>query len=218
MNILAFDTSSSACSIALQCGDNIRSLHKIAPMQQARLILPMIQELMSEFSLEFAALDAIAYGRGPGSFTGIRIASSVAQGIAFAAQKPVISVSSLAILAETMLMEYQCANTLVAVDARMDQIYWAAYAAGSNGHVECEGEEYLCAAKDIPLVKKTNWCGAGDGWEKYADELKKCLGFTPTATYPAVQPEAKALLALARIKFENKQWTTADQALPVYLR
>ena len=172
MKILAFDTSATVCSVAIQNGEQVRFLHKIAPMQQAKLILPMIQTLLAEFSLTFEDLDAIAYGCGPGSFTGIRIANSVAQGIAFAAQKPVIQVSSLAILAEAAYLEHSCRKMLVAVDARMNQIYWASYAVGQKGYVELIGEEHLCVPDVANLPEKNDWCG-WSGWDKYTDYLKR---------------------------------------------
>jgi tRNA threonylcarbamoyladenosine biosynthesis protein TsaB len=188
MNILAFDTSASACSIALQKGEEIHCLHKIAPMQQAKLILPMIESLLAKTSLTLDDLDFIAYGRGPGSFTGIRIANTVAQGLAFAAKKPLVAISSLAILAETVCMKQKCRQARVVVDARMGQVYWADYEIGHRGHVELRGVEQLSALDALNLPE--------------TDEL----------------PCAEALLPLARIDFEENQWISAADAVPVYLR
>lgn len=218
MKILAFDTSSSVCSIAIQNGEQVNFSHKVAPMQQAKLILPMIQTLLAECSLTFADLDAIAYGYGPGSFTGIRIANSVAQGIAFAAEKPVIQVSSLAILAEAAFMEQSCKKMLVAVDARMNQIYWAFYAIGEKGYVELIGEEQICTPDIASLPLKNDWCGVGDGWDKYTDQLTARLGFKPEFIYASQLPSAQALLKLAKVKFDESQWVAAGDAAPVYLR
>jgi tRNA threonylcarbamoyladenosine biosynthesis protein TsaB len=187
-------------------------------MQQAKLILPMIHTLLAEASLTFADLNAIAYGCGPGSFTGIRIANSVAQGIAFAAQKPVIQVSSLAILAQAAFIEHSCTNMLVAVDARMNQIYWAFYTTGQKGYVELIGEEHICAPDAANLPEKKDWRGVGDGWDKYTDSLTERLGFKPESIYASQLPTAQALLQLANVKFEESQWVAADQAAPVYLR
>lgn len=185
-NILAFDTSASACSIALQKGEEIHCLHEVAPMQQAKLILPMIESLLVKTSLTLDELDFIAYGRGPGSFTGIRIANTVAQGLAFAAKKPLVAVSSLAILAETICMKQGCRRVRVSVDARMGQVYTAEYEIGQRGHVELRGEEALITQASI----------------QFTEEL----------------PSAEALLPLARLKFEEKLWVGARDALPVYLR
>lgn len=219
MKLLALETSGTACSVALQCGDQIKVLHQIAPMQQARLILEMIQQLYHEFSLNTDQLDAIAYGGGPGSFTGIRIANMVAQGLAFAAQKPIIRLSSLAALAQTVYLEQQCKNVLVAVDARMEQIYWAPYKMGSHGRMILTGQESLCAAHEVVLPEDTwGWSAAGDGWEKYSPVIEQRLGFKPEPIYPALVPSAEALLPLARFEFEQGTWMTASEATPIYLR
>jgi len=218
MKILALDTSTIACSVALQNGDDIKVLHKIAPLQQAQLILPMIHTLLDSFSLTPDNLDAIAYGCGPGSFTGIRIANSVAQGLGFAAQKPIIRISSLAVLAQTIFLERQCTQILVAVDARMRQVYWAIYEVKQTGCVALIGEERVCSPEDVNLPKEGNWCGVGDGFEKYKINLMMRLDLRPDAIYPSQLPTAFALLHLARKNFEQKEYITASQAAPVYLR
>lgn len=218
MKLLAFDTSSAACSVAIQNNDQIKFLHQHAPMQQAKLILPMIKELLESCSLTLEQLDAIAYGCGPGSFTGIRIANSVAQAIGFAAQKPLIPVSSLAVLAQTALLEHQCSDLLVAVDARMEQVYWAVYEAGQDGHVALINQEILCHPKEVKVPDKKHGCGVGDGWGIYAADLASSLGFKPDSIFASELPTAQALLQLAKIKFDKSQWIAAEQAIPVYLR
>ena len=124
MKILAIETSSHACSVALLNEDKVKISHIISPMQQAKLILPMIDELLKSSALTLNDLDAIAYGCGPGGFTGVRIAASVAQGLGFAVKLPIIPISSLAVMAEAAFLERQWRKLLVAVDARADQIYW----------------------------------------------------------------------------------------------
>ena len=218
MNILALDTSSTACSVAIQHADQIEYLHKNAPMQQAKLILPMIHELLAACSLSLDQIDAIAYGCGPGSFTGIRIASSVVQGLAYAADKPVIPISSLAALAQSAFMENQCTKMLVAVDARMEQIYWAVYEVGQTGCVELIGQEVLCKPEEIDLPEGSDWCGVGDGWEKYSENLSTRLGYQPEPLYTTQLPTAQAILQLAKLKFDKCQWIAASLATPTYLR
>lgn len=219
MNILAFDTSSTACTVALLHGKEIQAAHQIAPMQQAQLLLPMIQQLLDTASLTLAQLDAIAFGCGPGSFTGIRIASSVAQGLAFAASLPVIPVSSLAVMAQAAREERQWDKLLVAVDARMEQVYWAVYEANKAGHVALIGQESVGKPQDIPIPPDSlHWHGIGDGWEKYAEKLIEHLGFQPETLNPSQLPSAKALLTLAKMKFEQGDYTTAFYAFPAYLR
>ncbi len=208
--MLAFDTSASAISVALQKNDEVRILHQFAPMQQAKLILPMIQQLLADFSLTFTDLDAIAYGCGPGSFTGTRIASSVAQGLAFAADKPVIPVSSLAILAQTVYRKYQCRTIVIVVDARMEQVYFARYEVNQEGIACLVGEEQLCSPSDIHLPAGDDWCGAGDGWNRLSD-IKANI-------YADELPSADALLQLAMLKFAQNEGVNAAQAVPTYLR
>ncbi|RDI46067.1 tRNA threonylcarbamoyladenosine biosynthesis protein TsaB [Aquicella lusitana] len=220
VNILAFDTSSSACSIALRKGGEITVLHEIAPMQQARLILPMIQAALDSFSLTLHQLDAIAYGCGPGSFTGIRIASCTAQGLGFASAVPLVSISSLAALAQTVFMEQGFRKLLVALDARMGQVYWAAYEAGQEGRVQLIHQEQLCAPDEVDLPTQLHteqWYGVGDGWEKYGKIMSTALKFEP-AVVESQLPSARAMLELAEIKLQRGEYVTAGQALPAYLR
>jgi tRNA threonylcarbamoyladenosine biosynthesis protein TsaB len=225
LKILAFDTSSSACSVSLQNGHEIKSLHKIAPMQQARLILPAIQELLDSSSLTLNQLDAIAYGCGPGSFTGMRIASSVAQGIGLATKLPIIRISSLAAIAQAAFLERQWTKLLVALDARMEEVYWAVYKLGGHGRVELIGEEQVCDPKKVTMPesgesceKGLNWYGIGDGWEKYREVLITRLGFQPRIINALQLPTAEAILELAKTKLDQDDWVAAYDAIPTYLR
>ncbi|TAK77118.1 MAG: tRNA (adenosine(37)-N6)-threonylcarbamoyltransferase complex dimerization subunit type 1 TsaB [Gammaproteobacteria bacterium] len=220
MKILAFDTSSSACSVALQHDEVVHTLHTIAPMQQTKLILPMIQEVLDTASLTLNQLDAIAYSCGPGSFTGIRIASSVAQGIGLAVGLPIIQISSLAAIAQTAFMERQWTTLLVALDARMDQIYWARYKINPAGLAEIAGQEVLCAPEAIPLDATIGpeVAAVGEGWEKYGDRITTRLGFSVPAMHSAQLPHARAILALAKVKFDQADWVSAACAAPTYLR
>lgn len=218
MNILTLDTSSTACSLALQKGKELKTLHTIAPMQQAKLILPMIHELLESFALTPEDLDLIAYGGGPGSFTGIRIANSVAQGFGLGAQKPIIRISSLAALAQAAFLEYGHNEVLVAVDARMEQIYWASYKVMARGYMELVDQELLCAPEDITIPTGKNWCGVGDGWEKYQESLASKLDFKPYPIHIQPLPTAHAILQLAKIEFELGRQFTVSDAVPVYLR
>src|SRR3990167_429299 len=181
MIILAFDTSSTTCFVALLNTDNkegktVQSLHKTLPMQQGTLILPLVKQLLEESHLTLEQLDAVAIGAGPGSFTGIRIANSVAQGMSFAVKLPIVQVSSLAAIAQAAYIEKGHEHCLVAVDVRMEQIYWAAYQVNKAGCVELIGKEQVCKADEIELsneIKVIDWYGVGDGWEKYSADLCK---------------------------------------------
>lgn len=219
MNLLAFDTSSEASSAALLHHEVVKVVDQVAPMQQAKQLLPLIKTLLESNSLILKDLDAIAYGCGPGSFTGIRIASCVAQALGFVAEKPIIQISSLAAMAEGAYLSHQWKNVLVAVDARMGQIYWAVYRI-SQGHMELEGEEHICDPHKItlPIEKDAVWYGIGDGWAKYENNLTSTLGFKPKDINSAYIPKAAALIELAKVKYEQQDFIAASEALPDYLR
>lgn len=249
MKILALDTSSSACSVALLndvdlLAQPIISKHSQVPQQQGKFILPLIQELLDESNLTLQDLDAIAFGQGPGSFTGLRIASSVVQGLAFAAGLPIICVSSLAVIAQTALKDFPQAQTIfVAIDARMEQIYWAIYQV-VGASVKLIGEEHLCAADENIATRYAHlsldhtqgengyhssgrfWqqfdpytsIGVGDAWAIYQDILTKQLGFSPHQVHPQQLPHAEAVITLALAKYRSKAWTPITEALPNYCR
>lgn len=217
MKLLALDTSTAACSLAVQDGSRVNFLHEIAPMQQARLILPLIQRLMASSTLTLEQLDAIAFGCGPGSFTGLRIASSVAQGLAFASGKPVISISSLAALAQTAYAEHKISRICTLTDARMGQVYWADYEIDASGHACLKGEERVCSPEDVIFPDAVQWCGAGDGWAAYEKILNPRLG-GQIPLYPSLLPTAQAILCLARVKFDRQELLAPSDAIPVYLR
>ena len=216
LKILAFDTSSSTCSVAIQDGDFIQSLDKQLPMQQAKFILPMIHELLESTSIKLQELNAIAFGAGPGSFTGIRIASSVAQGLGLATGLPLISVSSLAALAQTAYLNYQYEKSVVAVDARTNQVYFAAYQANNGAHVELIGREELRSIDQVSLPNENDWYGIGDGWHNYSEGLTdQAKGLK--AIYSSISLTARAILMLARVKIDKGEWASALDAHPCYL-
>lgn len=222
MNLLAFDTSTTACSVALQKGEQVKVLHQVAPRQHAKLILLMIQELLRNSSLTLDALDALAFGCGPGSFTGIRIASSVAQGIGAVKQIPVIPISSLAAMAQaavTIKPFSPIKKYFVAIDAHMEKIYWAIYQINQQNIVELVGQEDLCSPEEVAIPQaSSDWVAIGDGWEKYQEKLFSSLTFTPSIIQPPELSIAAAILPLASIKLAQGQWINACDAIPVYLR
>jgi tRNA threonylcarbamoyladenosine biosynthesis protein TsaB len=219
MKLLAFDTSATACSVALLKDNEVSFSHQVAPMKQAKLILPAIDELLQNHALELNDLDAIAYGAGPGSFTGIRIAASVAQGLGFAAKKPLIAISSLAAMAQAAFMERQWEDVLVAVDARMDHIYWAQYKVNSSACVELQGEEHRLPPEWASMPHdEAEWYGVGDGWAKYKDKLMNRLKPQLSTIYACQLPTAKAILELAKPKLAKGEFLSIFEALPVYLR
>ncbi len=198
--ILAFDTSSSACSVALQTHHHIESIHTHAPMQHGKLILSMIQTLLQKTKLTIAQLNAVAYGVGPGRFTGVRLASSVAQSIQLGTKCRLIAISSLVIYAQTVFIEHPSYTKIcVALDARMGQVYWGQYEVNQQGYVVLIGQEQTATPEEIMVAITIADCGVGDGWEVYKERLISRIGFTPQHLLPAQLPNAKAILKLAEI-------------------
>jgi tRNA threonylcarbamoyladenosine biosynthesis protein TsaB len=218
MKLLAIDTSASACSVGLMLNEEIFSLHRVAPMQQTQLILPMLAEILQANNLELNQLDALVYGCGPGSFTGVRIAASVIQGLAFASQLPIIKISSLAATAQAAYNDLGWQKILVGMDARINEVYWSAYQVGGSGLVELVGQEAVCPPQGITVPETTDWCGVGSAWQVYLDTLLATLVFEPLGIDAARLPMAAGLLRLAKEKYLRKDFVGLHEALPVYLR
>ncbi len=218
MNILAIETSTQACSAALLCNGEILQRYQVAPRGHGDLILPMIDELMSESGLSPAQLSAVAFGRGPGAFTGVRIATSVAQGIAFGADLPVVPVSSLAALAQAGFRHKGYQALLCAVDARMGEIYWGAYQI-EQGVVSLLSDEHVCRPELAPLPPESSqWYGMGSGWQEYAECLSERFSLRPVSDDAGYLARAEEVAVLAQHAFEHGQAVSAEQAMPVYLR
>ncbi len=218
MKILAVDTATEACSAALLVDGALRERFELAPRAHARLLLPMLESLLAEAGLKPLQLDAIAFGRGPGSFTGLRIAASVAQGIAFAADLPVLPVSTLAALAWPVLCAERGAQVFAAIDARMGEIYWAAFAGAAQDGIVALSEEQVTPAAAVCVPAGTDWYGAGSGWAAYAQDLRAHFGASLRGIAADALPHAADIAALAAVDFAAGRAVPAEQALPVYLR
>ncbi len=218
MKLLALDTATEACSAALLIDGEWRERYVVAPRGHARLLLPMLDELLDEADLKPVQLDAIAFGRGPGSFTGVRIATSVAQGIAFAAELPVLPVSTLAALACAALQATTEKRILAAIDARMGEIYWAAYARDATALPQLLGEELVAAALSVQVALDVPWYGVGSGWAAYEEELRAQFGAALSGLDNQALPHAAQIAQLAARDFAAGLAVSAEQALPVYLR
>lgn len=212
--LLALDTATEACSVALLHDGKVTSHYEVIPRLHAQKLLPMIQQLLLEAGITLSAVDAIAFGRGPGAFTGVRIAIGVVQGLAFALQRPVLPVSNLAVLAQRALREHGVQQVAAAIDARMDEVYWGCYRE-TAGEMRLVGLEAVLApeAAVLPDEASGEWFGAGTGWG-YAERI--CV--KPSAQDSAMLPHAQDLLALARFAWARGEAIAADQAQPVYLR
>jgi tRNA threonylcarbamoyladenosine biosynthesis protein TsaB len=216
--ILAIETATEACSAALLQDDTILERFEVAPQGHARLILPMLESLLAEAGLVLGQLDALAFGRGPGSFTGVRIATGVVQGIAFGADLPVVPVSSLAAMAQGLVDREAAQRILCAFDARMGQLYWGAYVVGSNGLVTLQGEECLCNPDQLPAVAGGGWLGAGTGWLTHGETMTRILADALAGQHPQALPHARGVARLALHEYAQGRMVAADQAMPVYLR
>lgn len=216
MKLLALDTATEACSAALLSGDAVYERHDIAPRRHAELILPMVDGVLTEAGLGLNDLDAIAFGRGPGAFTGVRIAAGVTQGLALGAGLPVIPVSSLAALAQPALGK--AAVVLPAIDARMGEVYWAAYESDQDGLVTALAGEQVASPDAVQAPSPGKIFGVGSGWGTYRERLERILDGQISGVDPDRFPLAKDMLPLAVREYNSGRCVSAEQALPVYLR
>jgi len=218
MKLLAIETATEACSAALLLDGEILLRYEIKPRGHSELILGMMQELLVEAGLGLRQLDALAYGRGPGSFTGVRIASGVIQGAAFAADLPVVPVSTLAALAQRAFREKGEPNLLPAYDARMGELYWAAYQVGEEGLVSLVIPEQVADAERVRLPPMGEWYGVGSGWGIQGGRLAARLGDDLLGYQANVHCSAREVAQLAAADFQQGLSVAPEQALPVYLR
>lgn len=219
MKIIAIETATEACSAALYIDGEVRHISQIAPRQHAELILGMCGQLLDEAGLAMAELDGIGFGRGPGAFTGVRIATGVAQGLAWAADLPVVPVSSLAALAQGAYRQHMARYILTAIDARMDEVYAAAYAINDDGIAILIDEERVCAPDKLVLPGVgDNWFGAGSGWQTHEAPLHALCAAWLEGYVADSYPQAQDIAVLAAHALKAGQYVDAAHALPVYLR
>ena len=182
----------------------------------------MIEALLAEAGGRVTDLDGIAFGRGPGSFTGVRIAVSVAQGIAFGADLPALPVSTLAAMAQAAWRRHGWRRVLCALDARMEEVYWGSYVLAAEGVMRLSGEELVCPPARVPRPDGEQWQGAGPGWASYGETLTQALAGALGAGLGGSDPEiactARALGEIALVDAGSGGGVEAEQALPVYLR
>lgn len=213
MNLLAFDTSTEFLSIALLRGQSRSSLDVAVGQAHSQLLLPKIHDLLADAGMRLQDLQGIAFGAGPGSFTGVRIAAGVAQGLAFGAQLPVVGICTLLALAEASGAE----KVIACLDARMGEVYYAAYerVAGVWQTVHAPS---LFKPEAVPSVTGPDWVGAGSGWHTYATVLTAIYAPHLLQIQGALLPTADAILTLAQPIFASGQAGSALDALPIYIR
>ncbi|HEX9627763.1 MAG TPA: tRNA (adenosine(37)-N6)-threonylcarbamoyltransferase complex dimerization subunit type 1 TsaB [Acidiferrobacterales bacterium] len=212
MRLLALDTSTEACSAALTLDGRI-SERFLLGRQHSSQLLAMIAELLAEAGIALKQLDALAFGRGPGAFTGLRIGTGVVQGLAFGAGLPVVPVSSLAALAQGE----SAPRVLAALDARMGQVYWGAFERDAGGLMRPAGAEGLVTPATL-TPPPGRWWGVGRGWDAYGEALRDRLGPVLEGYTPNAWPHAAQVAVLGAAGFAAGAGVPAEQALPVYLR
>lgn len=216
MNLLAIETATEACSVALLCGDALIERSELAPRRHAELVLPMAESLLAEAGLARRQLDVIAVGQGPGAFTGVRLAISIAQGLALALDLPVVPVSSLATLA--MQAPRNGAAILAVIDARREEIYAGTFRHDAQGLVESMGREHVLSALDLSVPPADAWNVVGSGWQAYPDAIRARLPSGPCWADGERYPQARDVARLAAPRFAAGKGMPPEQALPVYLR
>lgn len=217
--ILALDTATEACSVALMNGQQQDARFEIAPRDHTQRILPLVNELLQAQQLTLSALDALAFGRGPGSFTGVRIGIGIAQGLALGAELPMIGISTLQTMAQGAWRRQGATRVLAAIDARMGEVYWAEYQRDAQGHWLGEATESVLKPEAV-LVRlqalSGDWTMVGTGWQAYP-QLQQGHGLMLT-TSEVLLPAAEDMLPLALQAWEAGRTVAPDHAEPVYLR
>ncbi len=214
-NLIAIDTSTEACSVALLCDEQSIFRYLVEPRVHAKVLLPLLDELLAEAGISAQQIDAIAFGRGPGAFTGVRIGTAAAQAIALASDLPVAPVSTLAAIAHRCFRERGCEKVAACIDARMGEVYWGAYQL-AFGQAELVGAELVCPPAKVKVLD-ASWTSAGTGWQTYPSELQRASGVSIDASNELF-PHALDILHLGRSLLQRGQGVSADKALPVYLR
>ena len=213
MNLLALDTSTEYCSAALLCGEELTHRETHAVQRHSELILPMIEELLAASGLALGQLDGIAFGAGPGSFTGLRIACGVAQGLAFGAGLPVVPVGTLAALAQ----EAGADKVIACLDARMSEIYHAAYWRSGGRWTEIAAPG-VGPATSAPALDGSGWFGCGSGFAVYAEALAQRYVGQLDGVAAKLHPHARSVARLALPVLETGGGLSAELAAPIYVR
>lgn len=213
MHILAFDTSTENCSAALLADGRRLDREVLAGQRHSDLLLPMIGDLLEAAGLSLQELTGICYGAGPGSFTGLRIACGIAQGLALGANLPVVGISTLEALAQAAGAD----RVIAALDARMGEIYHAAYVRqGAQWH--CISAPCVCQPQDAPLLEGAGWTGIGTAFRAYPEILAARYAGQLDTMQGEAYPQARDILTLALPRFARGETDDAAEAAPVYIR
>lgn len=207
-----------ACSVALYQDGALYEESCEEPRQHAKLLLTMIDKVLAQSHLTSHQLDAIAFGQGPGSFTGLRIAAGVTQGLAFGLDKPVIPISTLKAIAHQAWQTLQAQHIVVSIDARMNEVYYAAYSVDGDHRLILLDDE-RCITRDKILIPQGNsWAAVGDGWPLDKKELPRALQDCFRWYYPSYHSRARDIVLLAVEEAQAGNFKPATAALPNYVR
>ena len=219
MNFLAIDASTEACSVALQYNSKVVSRYDICPQSHSLRLLPMVDEVLAQAGCKLKDLDGLIFGRGPGSFTGVRIGIGVAQGLAYSAELPLVGVSTLQAMAQLAHDRHGQKQVIAAIDARMAEVYLGYYEAGSDGIMQSKVSDAVLPPEQVAghLSELTSKAyGVGTGWDAYGEKLGDIK--TNTGSPEVLFPAAEAMLAIGAAAFARGEQVSAEQAQPVYVR
>ena len=219
MNFLAIDASTEACSVALQYQDQLVTRYELCPQSHSLHLLPMVDQVLNEAGCKLSQLDGLIFGRGPGSFTGVRIGIGVAQGLAYSADLPLVGISTLQAMAQLAYMKHQQQEVITAIDARMSEVYLGYYELSSEGLMQSQMADVVLAPALVAdhLAEFTSGAyGVGTGWDAYQQVLSplKTNEGSPRVLFPA----AEAMLVLGQAAFARGEQVSAENAQPGYVR
>jgi tRNA threonylcarbamoyladenosine biosynthesis protein TsaB len=213
VKILALDTSTEYCSVALWRDGAVDASETLAGQRHSELLLPMVDALLERHGLAIKQLDGIAFGQGPGSFTGLRIGCGVTQGLAFGGGLPVVGIGTLLAMAEAS----RAGSVVCCLDARMGEIYHAAYEQAGTAWRAVHAPS-LCAPAESPLLHAGAWTGCGSGFAAHGAALRERYAGRLAGIMPEIFPHARHIARLAAREFEAGRTVSAEHAVPVYLR
>jgi len=230
VNYLAIDASTEACSVALkvnsgEVNNKVYSRYDLCPQSHSLQLLPMVDAVLKEAGIELSQCDGLIFGRGPGSFTGVRIGVGVAQGLAFSANLPVVGVSSLQAMAQLAYIKYQQKQVFSVIDARMSEVYNGYFSLDEQGIMQEQIlNDQITEAVTSPAkvhdrlvgITNTSVYGVGTGWDAYSEQLSSLKG--NTGTPDILFPSAEAMLVIGINALEQGKGVAAEDAQPVYVR
>lgn len=217
--ILAIDSATEFCSVAFGDGQQIISRGEELPRRHSQALLPYVDEVLAEAGVSLSQLDAIVVSQGPGSFTGVRIAASIAQGLAFSQDLPLVQVSTLAAMAQACWRVHKATHVAAAIDARMGEVYWGTFQLEAGLMTEMEAER-VCAPNAVQLPDQEHkWIGCGTGWKSYEEALRQAVNPIQVELSEQINlPHAEDMLILGGAAFKAGKAIAAEDLSPHYLR